>query len=477
MSASIHNLEKAFVYILSSNSSYMATFINAVKREVEKATKGGVLDEADIVRLLMGMSQDKQLEVQDAAKSVAKINNRLLVDMGFKKFVEKDNYFSDIETWFLPVLKMACEKSSMLSAYPHELLQVYLQMGEMSKDFKSDMRKLLPIDEKIYAKLLDKDSGLTEHDRDVATQTYRFNKYFGEGKLRVIIESLKERLEEEYRNRLKKSRKYASSTKGSMDDSVIDLRHQKKMHKDFLEEIEGKVTDAVIKAKDFDEIERLYLAYTTSRGGDLINAFLRGDLSLVELKKDLKREKQDASWGTDLTLDPATFVEIMDKALKLKKNLMTSKIEDEMTVYRGVSFAKVLASVKNNNPKNVDIVKSRIEDMSKENFEMVDKSFSNERIIYQSKDITSTTTDRNNALGHAQRTRKSDDILRIVMVIKLKKGTAFGKDFKNTTFGEDDYNSEVVLAPEQKIRINDVEREGETIFLNCETTQSNADFH
>ena len=63
MSASIHNLEKAFVHILSSNSSYMATFINAMKREVEKATKGGVLDGKDIVRLLMGMSQEKRQKV------------------------------------------------------------------------------------------------------------------------------------------------------------------------------------------------------------------------------------------------------------------------------------------------------------------------------------------------------------------------------------------------------------------------------
>ena len=196
-----------------------------------------------------------------------------------------------------------------------------------------------------------------------------------------------------------------------------------------------------------------------------------------------KSKKLKASWGNALTVDPETFLDIMTKALKLKKNLMSSEIPEDMTVYRGVGFDKLLSSVGNNNSKNVDVIKSCIEKLGDKDSKLTSQDFSGNNIVYQSKGITSTTTDKMLAQGHAQRSLKfitnpveSEFACMLIMEIKLKKGTAFGKDFRNTTFGSDDYNSEVILAPDQKIKINSASLEGKYIVLDCETIPSNVSF-
>ncbi len=132
---------------------------------------------------------------------------------------------------------------------------------------------------------------------------------------------------------------------------------------------------------------------------------------------------------------------------------------------------------------SVDVIKSCIEKLGDKDSKLISQDFSGNNIVYQSKGITSTSTDKMIAQGNAQRSKKSITLdngkqftCQLIMKINVKKGTAFGKDFEDTTFGNDDYNSEVILAPDQKIKINSASLEGKYIVLDCETIPSNVSF-
>lgn len=478
MSEKISNLEKALVYMFSCDESKTATALASYRKWVSKIKNNGEML-SDVDFLFMPVNE----EAAKHSRSEAKINNRLVIDR-FSKFVEKDKYYSDIEPWFLPVLQKAC--AQIYAIFDLDIiLKMCLDYSKSSKDYKLQIEKLLPlngIDEKRLAEQNAKNEELNPEDEEKQKLTYRINKYFGGGKLKLVTKDLVNNINKECKHRLTMSREATISTGGSVDDTVIDLRHQKKIHKDFLKDLEGTITEEVKKAKDLEKLEELYLFYTTTRGCDLTNAFLRGDLSLVNVDPD-KSKKLKASWNTDLTVDPETFLDIMSKALKLKKNLMSSEIPEDMTVYRGVGFDKLLSSVGNNNSKNVDVIKSCIEKLGDKDSKLTSQDFSGNNIVYQSKGITSTSTDKMIAQGNAQRSKKSITLdngkqftCQLIMKINVKKGTAFGKDFEDTTFGNDDYNSEVILAPDQKIKINSASIEGKYIVLDCETIPSNVSF-
>lgn len=53
------------------------------------------------------------------------------------------------------------------------------------------------------------------------------------------------------------------------------------------------------------------------------------------------------------------------------------------------------------------------------------------------------------------------------MEITLNPGTAFGKDFRNTSFGSDDYGKEVVLMPGQKIKLIDASLKKYETLKDC----------
>ncbi len=53
--------------------------------------------------------------------------------------------------------------------------------------------------------------------------TYRINKYFGGGKLKLVTKDLVNNINKECKTRLTVSREAATSTGGSVDDTVVDL--------------------------------------------------------------------------------------------------------------------------------------------------------------------------------------------------------------------------------------------------------------
>lgn len=249
---------------------------------------------------------------------------------------------------------------------------------------------------------------------------------------KFIVETfkgLKLSIKEEMADREKTAQKVAiRGEKGSMDDSLLDIVRTKALECDTL-----------------DEVEDLILYYTTAQGGDLINGFLRGDLSLFRTGKTQLR----SSFGTDKTVSCSLLLDTILKALTLRKVIMYGTIDTQTRVYRGLGFEGLLKFI------NVDkaSLKKNTGRLLK-NIDRLVKYVNKNKPIYSTNAVTSTTTEKNIAIGHAVRNaRRSDTEFGVVMNIALNKGTSFGKDFSTTTFSSDDWNKELILKPQQKITL------------------------
>ena len=245
-----------------------------------------------------------------------------------------------------------------------------------------------------------------------------------------VFKGFKASINEERQDREKAVQKVAiSGKKGSMDDSLLDI-----------------VRNKALKCETLDEVEDLILYYTTAQGGDLINGFLRGDLSIFRTGK----AKLKSSFGTDKTVSCSLLLDTIIKALTLRNTIMYGTVETQTKVYRGLGFEGLLlflnldkSSLQKGTDKNL-----------KKNIDRLVNYINKNKPIYSTNAITSTTTEQNIAVGHAIRNAQRNGAeFGVVMDIDLNKGTSFGKDFSTTTFGSEDWNKELILKPQQKINL------------------------
>ncbi len=286
-----------------------------------------------------------------------------------------------------------------------------------------------------------------------------------------IVKNFKDDIDAEIESREKKIGKLGVDKEHSVDDSLLIPFREK-----------------LSKCETFNDIENLLLTYRLALGCDLINGFLRGDMSTVKSKASPL-----VSFHNDLKVPFSTLLDIVIKSLNLKKELVKGELKNVTTVYRGLGFEKLLNftgvdqkklyfSQYLKNPEKYMAIRNqfpaddRTEVMGKGNRKgsrklleqtlLVDYIKSNHP-IYQSKDITSTSLDRNTSI----RFFSSHHDIPILMEITLNPGTAFGKDFRNTTFGSDDYGKEVILMPGQKIKLNDAILKDGLIEIEAETVK------
>ena len=217
MSEKISNLEKALVYMFSCDESKTATVLQSCRKWISKIHNNGEM----IPESYFGPVSD---DAKKKANSEAKLNNRLVVGR-FGEFVEKDKYYSDIEPWFLPLLRDLCTKFGILLDFD-SLLEMSLDYSKQLKDYGLTLEKLLPfngIDEKRLAEQNAKNEELNPEDEEKQNLSYRINKYFGGGKLKLVTKDLVNNINKECKTRLTVSREAATSTGGSVDDTVVDL--------------------------------------------------------------------------------------------------------------------------------------------------------------------------------------------------------------------------------------------------------------
>lgn len=274
-----------------------------------------------------------------------------------------------------------------------------------------------------------------------------------------IVQNFKDDIDAEIESREKKIGKLAANKKHSVDDSLLIPFREK-----------------LSKCETFNDIEDLFLTYRLSLGCDLINGFLRGDMSTVKSKASPL-----VSFHNDLKVPFSTLLDIVIKSLNLKKELVKGELKNVTTVYRGLGFEKLLNFIGIDqkklyfsqflkNPEKYMAIRNQFPDHDRtkvmdifmgmgnrkgsgkllEQTLLVDYIKSNHP-IYQSKDITSTSLDKN----ISTKLYANNKNIPILMEITLNPGTAFGKDFRNTTFGSDDYLKEVILMPGQKIKLID----------------------
>lgn len=91
------------------------------------------------------------------------------------------------------------------------------------------------------------------------------------------------------------------------------------------------------KCETFNDIEELLLTYRLPEGCDLINGFLRGELSTVKSKASPL-----VSFHNDLKVPFSTLLDIVIRSLNLKKELVKGELKNVTTVYRGLGFEKLL---------------------------------------------------------------------------------------------------------------------------------------
>lgn len=245
----------------------------------------------------------------------------------------------------------------------------------------------------------------------------------------------------EIQKRRKKLDNIGVSADRSVDDSLLIA---------FKKKIEG--------CKTFNDIEDLLLLYTTTIGCDLINGFLRGDMSAVKSKKIAIK----SSWGNDLHVSFDVLLDSAIKALELKKELKYGELENNLEVYKGLSIERFFEFIRPNDCSAS--FKSQDGDYNTKMKTVVDY-LNKYKPTYSTKDITSTSTDRNIAIDwHASR-----HTYPVLMEILLTPGVSFGKDFSKTSFGTDDYNKEVILKPKQKIKILEAHMDKKLIVTTCKT--------
>ncbi len=212
------------------------------------------------------------------------------------------------------------------------------------------------------------------------------------------------------------------------------------------------------KCENLNDVESLLLTYTTNVGSDLINGFLGGDLTTIK-SKNLKIKP---TWGTDLTVSFNVLLDIAVNALGLRKQLMYGRFKRDIPVVSGTSAQSLINILNKLNKIKFDCDNEHCPYRIKHLLDYISEN----KPIYSSPMITSTYLDWDQGRHYALRHNEP-----VFMYVNIKRGTACGKDFRNTNFGIYDTDEQVVLAPNQKIKFtfsgrtyNDMPYiEGETI--------------
>ena len=150
----------------------------------------------------------------------------------------------------------------------------------------------------------------------------------------------------------------------------------------------------------------------------------------------------------------------MLQALKLKNTIMYGTIDTQIKVYRGIGFERLLyfinvdkSKLEKNTGRGLKNI-GRLIGRKLKNIDRLIEYINQNKPIYSADSMTSTTTQKNIAVGHAlKHVQRSGSEFGVVMSITLNKNTSFGKDLSTTTFGPDDKNKEVILKPQQKIKL------------------------
>lgn len=367
-----------------------------------------------------------------------KVDNALIRKPLTDKVIKATN-FSDIDDGALELLKLrieklACKSSSGLFGL-FEIVSVLTDLAT---------KHLIPTDDiSLLKKFGIKDFCPSKIKNEI------LKIFVSEKFLRATVKNFRNDIEYEMDTREKEISKLGVSKDSSLDDSILTAFNKK-----------------LSSCKSFKEIEDLLLYYTTTVGGDLINAFLNGDLTVFNSKKP----EVKSSWGTSPKVSFNLLLDSAIKALEFKKEIIYGILEHVTTVYRGIDLERLLRYTKITKDDLFD--RRGCFDIIVERFKKDEKSkiqrrllqyINKEKPIYQAKSVTSTSRDKNIAVEYHS---KRHDIP-ILMAISLKEGTVFGKDFSKTSFGSDDYNKEIILMPSQKIQLNHATLKNDLITIEC----------
>ena len=393
------------------------------------------------------------------------------------------DYFSDIDDVTLNMLKGEVEKES-------KKLKPFDDIRLICEKTVGEWRSLIPPEDIKLLKALGVRKPFSSSTK-VSEEVGLKNVFISEKFYCKMIEHLMEDIKAEIESRGREIEKFAPTRipdkpkgqknqnatepvvgkKHSVDDSLLvpfrkklassetdKLTKSSKASKSFVE----RFKDQLLDCKNLDSIEELLLTYTTREGCDLMNGFLRGDLTTLKSKKLALKP----SWGSDLNVSFNLLLDIVTKSLKLKKELMRGTIDEDTTLYKGLSLDKFMeytgipksaAAYVGDYYGEYDYYEEYAEHEKYEEAELKLKAvaeyitnYNGGHLCYKSPEMTSTSLDSFTAVQHAEKFKDSG---RVVMEICVKKGTAFGKDFSKTSFGPDDSNKEVLLMPNQKIKI------------------------
>jgi len=381
--------------------------------------------------------------IESYGVTARKVNNALIRKTLADKFIKAGN-FSELDDGLLEII------NAKLNSYQIDVKRLESYLTMMKKD------GVLPKqDNTLLEKLGFKKKNVELDEKEIQESIKRVfpTHRFATG----ILGNFKQDVKSEIERRKSKSNKLVGGKGLSVDNSLL-MVYKKKLG----------------KCKSFDDIEDLFLYYTTARGCDLINGFLRGDLTLFKSKAKIA-----SSWGTSKEVSVDLLIDTAIKALELKEQLMFGTLDNVVTVYRGLGLEGLLKFIGISKESLVsgqswlqkwfNKLKSLIGKKEKSIPEMLVSYINDKKPIYKTNAITSTSLDQNLALtSHASRNK-----IPVLMTIQLKKGTAFGKDFRDTKFGFDDYNKEVILKSGQKIKLIKAKLKKHSsepdISIQCET--------
>lgn len=393
------------------------------------------------------------------------------------------DYFSDIDDITLDTLKELIEKELKRP-------NLFNHMQSMCEKTVGEWRSLIPPEDIKLLKALGVQKPFSSSTKD-SEEVGLVNFFRSKRVFYKMTEYLVKDIETEIKSREREIEKFAPTgipdkPKGqknqratepvvgkrySADDSLLVPFRKKlassetdeptkssKASKSFVERFKDQLFDC----KNLDSIEELLLTYTTPKGCDLMNGFLRGDLTTFKSKKLTLKP----SWGTDLNVSFNLLLDIVTKSLKLKKELMRGTINEDTTLYKGLSFDKFMkyAGIPKSVTSGVCEYYGDIDSPLKAVAEYI-TNYGGGRLCYKSPEMTSTSLDLSTAVFHS---KKFSDVGQVVMEINVKKGTAFGKDFSKTSFGPNDPNREVLLMPNQKIKVLGASFD-HILHVKCET--------
>ena len=299
---------------------------------------------------------------------------------------------------------------------------------------------------------------------------FRNNSY-----LKATKNNLIESINLEVERREKASARRGVSANASLDDNALD-------------ELKEKVS----RCTTLNDLNDLLMVYKGEVGCDLMNGFLKGNLSGIRSKKlkvkiptdSIKRQKKGA-YGTDFSEVPLNLIlDTIVKTLKLKKEVLKGKVEGIETLYKGVTIDRLLSDMgvsksdffrqvfKNRDMKRITKDGQVEEHANFEKMAITEKHIlkyvneGNPKPIYTSKGFISTSSNEGVAWGYAKLSYRS---VPVVLNINVNKNTIVGIDFSKRNFGIEDGDSEILLQPNQKIRLNKAEIVGKVVKITCET--------